>query len=376
MAYLLKRKKIWYVRYKNEQNKWRYKSCGKSATKAEADYLARKYSAMELNRHHRAPVRIIKTDLPSSMITFTKEVIPRSVLGIDKQESSIRKEKAALNNFIEYCEEQGINHFKLFDRNVIQYYLDHRQMLGRSANTRKEELRLIKKFIKWAQKKSFFIDDPDEGIIIPKPKGKKPRFFSEKELQQIFSHAKEPYRSIFMFLYLTGLRTGDLTNLEWRDYNEKTRILTIRVVEANKKERKPGNKTKREGTIPINDATHEILMNRKAAGESDLHVFLNHAGNRLDNENIYRNLLPILDTLKIHDASPHTFRHTFASHMVIAGVSIYIVRNLLRHSSVRETEIYSHLSKESTRAAVDVIDHKMRQEITTNNRRNYKSNVS
>jgi site-specific recombinase XerD len=300
------------------------------------------------------------------MITFSKEEIPRSVLGIDKQESSIRKEKAAFNNFIKYCQKQGINQFKFFDKEVIQFYLDYRQGKKMSAKTRKEELRLIKKFIKWAKKKSFFTDDPAEGIIIPKPKNKNPRFFSEKELQKIFDEASEPYRSIFRFLYLTGLRTGELTNLEWRDYNEKTRILTIRVVEADKKKRQPGNKTKREGSIPINDAAHEILMKRKASGESDVHIFLNQAENRLDDENIYRNLLPILDKLKIPEASPHTFRHTFASHLVIAGVSIYIVKELLRHASVRETEIYSHLSQESTRAAVDIIGQKMEKEIDNN----------
>lgn len=70
--------------------------------------------------------------------------------------------------------------------------------------------------------------------------------------------------------------------------------------------------------------------------------------------------MPILDKLKIHDASPHTFRHTFASHLVIVGVSIYVVKELLRHASVKETEIYAHLAKETTRSAVEKLNEKMR----------------
>lgn len=364
MAYVVRRNKIWYIRYKDAHNRWQYKSCGKSATRAEADFLSNQYSAQELNRHHNAPVRIIKTDLNSAFITFRDQVLLRSDLGIDKQDSSVRREKASVNNVIEYLQEHGINQFKQFDNEIILKYLEFRHFLETSAKTRKEELRLIRKFIKWAMKQHFLTNDPTDGIIAPKvPKGK-PRFFTEKELQKIFTRAKEPYLSIYKFLYLTGLRSGELTNLEWRDYDEKNRILTIRIVSQDKKNRTPGNKTKREETIPINDFAHQILMERKAVmGENQKFIFLNHAGNRLDNDNIYRNLMLILSKENIDNAKVHTFRHTFASHLVIAGVSIYKVKELLRHASIRETEIYSHLSKESTRNAVDILDMKIRTDI-------------
>jgi site-specific recombinase XerD len=133
------------------------------------------------------------------------------------------------------------------------------------------------------------------------------------------------------------------------------KALTIRIVSADKKNRTPGNKTKREDPIPLSDDAIAILEQRKHAKESDTHIFLNHAGNRLDDDNIYRNLQPILTKAKIQDAHPHTFRHTFASHLVINGVSIYTVKDLLRHASVKETEIYAHLSKTTTRNAVEML---------------------
>lgn len=363
MAYAVKRNKIWYVRYKDEQNVWQYKSCGKKATRTDADYLANQFSSKELNRHHHAPVRMIQTELEKAMISFRDEVIPRSVVGIDKQQSSIRREKSSFNNFIEFVQSKGLVHFKSFDKDMAQSYMDHRQNIGMKAKTRREERRLLRKFFKWALKQHYCVEDPTADLIAPKaPKGR-PRFFTEDELVAIFNLAKEPYRSIFKFLYLTGLRTGELCNLEWKDYNRKNRTLTIRIVAANKKMRTPGNKTKREETIPTNDYADKILQKRKDANESDHFIFLNQAGNRLDDDNIYRNLILILHNLKIFDASPHTFRHTFASHLVIAGVSIYVVKELLRHASVKETEIYAHLAKDTTRSAVNVLDDKMKSEI-------------
>ena len=223
MAYAVKRNKIWYVRFKDEKNVWQYKSCGKKANRVDADYIASQYSAKEMNRHHRAPVRIIQSDLEDALIKFRDDVIPRSVLGIDKQQSSIRKEKSSVNNFIEFIQNKKLIHFNSFDKEMAQAYMDFRQNQGMAAKTRREERRLLRKFFKWAIKQTFCVEDPTAEITAPKLEKKKPRFFSEEELMAIFSLAKEPYRNIFKFLYFTGLRTGELCNLEWRDYNRKTR---------------------------------------------------------------------------------------------------------------------------------------------------------
>ena len=58
MAIVMKQSGAYYIRYKNEAGQWRRKSCGKNATKREAEYLAKQYSSKELNYHHKAPVRI------------------------------------------------------------------------------------------------------------------------------------------------------------------------------------------------------------------------------------------------------------------------------------------------------------------------------
>jgi len=115
------------------------------------------------------------------------------------------------------------------------------------------------------------------------------------------------------------------------------------------------NKTKREETVPLNKDAMKILRQRKGAQEQSTYIFVNAEGNKPDNDNIYRNLKRILKSLNIFNASPHTFRHTCASHMVIKGVSIYVVKEILRHMSVKETEVYAHLSNQAVKNAVDVL---------------------
>lgn len=320
MAKVVKRGKYYYIKYKDVDGKWKRKAVGRNATKAEAEYLAKEYSAKELNYHHSAPVRIISTTVEKTLVTFRDEELKRSPVGIEKQESSINREKAALNNVIKFVKKQNIVQMKHFTRSTVADYMDSRAEMAR--RTRREELRVLKRFFKWAKKKHLVSENPLEDLRAPKPEKKPLRYYTNDELDAIISKAKAPYDRIFEFLYLTGLRTGELANLEWRDYNWENRVLTIRVVSADKKARTPGNKTKRVETIPINDDAHTILEQRKASGDSNRFIFLNAEGNRLDNENMYRNLKRILTKLEIADACVHTFRHTFASHLVIKGVSI------------------------------------------------------
>lgn len=355
MAYVYKSGKVWYVRYKDPAGRWQRKSCGKKATRPEADYIAKEYSAKELNYYHKLPVRMIGMNLVEALKKFQKEVLPRSPIGVDKQESSIRRERSAVQNIIDFVSEKGITKFRGFDKETAHAYMALRKKEGIAPRTQREELRLMKGFFKWAIKQHFCVENPAEDIVAPKDTKKKPRYFSVKELVVIFSLAKEPYRTIFQFLFLTGLRIGELANLIWDDWDDETQRLKIRVVSADKKNRIPGNKTKHEESIPLCQDAVNILEIQRAAEDSDSFIFLNGGGTRLDDDNVYRNLARILKKAGIKNGHPHTFRHSFASHLAIMGVSLYVIKELLRHKSIRETEIYAHLSRETTRNAVEML---------------------
>lgn len=343
MATKFKRKGHWYIKYKDVDGKWKNKSCGITAKQNEAEYLRKQYDAKELNNYHKAPVRLLNVEILDALKKFKEEILP----GEEKADSSIKREKAAVDNIISFVESKGITSFKEVSNSTMVEYMNERKRRGRAIKTRREERRLLRKFYKWTIKNNYCTVNPAEDLPLPKLIKKKPRYFSKDELSRIFAAAKEPYRTIFKFLYLTGLRIGELSNLKWPDFMENERHIIIRILD--------GNKNKREEIVHLNKDAYEIIMKRKAASDSPVHIFLNAEGNKLDNDNIYRNLKSILDKLTIKDASPHTFRHTCASHLVIRGVSIYTVKEILRHKSVKETEIYAHLSKQAVRNAVEIL---------------------
>ena len=333
----------WYVKYKDIDGVWKKIACGHNANASDAEAIRKTYDAQELNRRHNAPIRLVEMSVIDAMKKYRDVVLSSE----EKTFSSIKREKAELNNFIEYFETQNITSFESVTNDAIIGYMNSRRQAGFSTKTRREERRMLRRFFNWAVKNNFCSMNPAMELPLPKLETKKPRYFSEEELSTIFEEAIEPYRTIFKFLYLTGLRTGELRNLEWSDFNERQRYITIRVTD--------GNKTKREEIVQLNSDALEIIQARKKAGEHDTYIFLNAEGNQLDNDNIYRNLKRLLKRLRIFRASPHTFRHTCASHLVIRGVSIYAVKDILRHRSVKETEIYAHLSVSAARNAVEML---------------------
>ena len=370
MAFIFKRGDRWYIRYKDEAGEWHKVSCGENGKKADAEYLASQYTNKEMNRRFTTPVRVVEQDVQKALEIFRDQKL-REGVNAGKEESSINREQTIANIFLNFLKEEGLTKFKEIDEGTIRKFADKRLKQGCQANTRIKDRRVVYNFFKWTMERHYCVENPVESLERPKRFQKPPRYFSEDELKKIIGSASERYKKIYTLLYLTGMREGEISNLEWRDYNRNEKFLTIRVMS--------GNKTKREETIPLNEEAVKVLTERekekqndkkemshvevmhrktynpKAAPDIDRYIFVNEHYNKLDPSNIYRNLKWLLKEHSIIDASPHTFRHTCASHLVIKGVSIYTVRDLLRHRSVKETEIYAHLSKKTVRDAVDLL---------------------
>lgn len=139
----------------------------------------------------------------------------------------------------------------------------------------------------------------------------------------------------------TGIRRGELFNLRWEDIDFRTRILTI-----------TGGITKSGRTrhIPLNDEAKSVLQNWKKQTDSDDIIFPGRNGGALYTiKTAWRNLL---EDAKIITFRWHDMRHHFASKLVMAGVSVYVVKELLGHSSIEMTERYAHLAPDHMAEAV------------------------
>lgn len=343
----------WYVKYKHADGKWKNKFCGKSATANDAELIRKKYDAEELNRRHKMVVRMVDANLVEQLRIFRDEEIPRSTTGRPKGHKTIQRYKAIINNLLEWMEEQKITRYDQIGEEQAKKFFDSLHTLKRSASTISKHRQTLIQFWQWSIAKAYTQHNPFTVISNPKRTKKVPYFFTDSQLAEIFAKATDPYPDIFRFLYLTGLRIGELGNLEWSDYTESQRTITLRVIE--------GNKTKREEVVPLNKDALAVIdrqwQRRESWHTQDAlkYVFVNANGWKLDNANIYRAVQVTLKRCGITKGSPHTFRHTCASHLVIKGVSLYIVKDILRHASIRETEIYAHLSKDATQTAVELL---------------------
>jgi site-specific recombinase XerD len=344
MASLFKRGDIYWIRYK-QGGKWRSISTG-CRKKIEAEQVQYKYASIELNQRHHLPIRTISASATELLKDFRDNALKIGDNG-SKEESSIKREKAIVNNLISWLDGLEINKVHDITSDMVYSLIwDTLPALGRSSATCIETLRILKKFFKWTISKSYIHTNPAADIKNPHKENKAPRFFTEDELQKIFNASDEPYKSIFQFLYLTGLRVGELRNLRFNDYNPNTRQITVRLM--------PGNKTKRETKVPLNEQAITIIEQQRKAHDEPF-VFVNSNDAQYKPDHVRKYLLKICKQEKIPNATTHTLRHTCASHLVQMGVSLYVVKEILRHKSIRETEIYAHLADDTTRKAVDLL---------------------
>ncbi len=139
----------------------------------------------------------------------------------------------------------------------------------------------------------------------------------------------------------TGIRKGELFNLTWDDINFKKKLLT--VVGG-------GAKSGKTRHIPLNDEAFTVLDHWREQTEGNGYVFPGKTGERLnDVKKAWMNLLKSAD---IKNFRWHDMRHHFASRLIMAGVSLYTIKDLLGHASIQMTERYSHLSPDHMAEAV------------------------
>jgi len=160
-----------------------------------------------------------------------------------------------------------------------------------------------------------------------------PRFLSKEEIQRLLE-ASQNYRKrdVILFLLYTGCRKGEMEKLRWEDINFEQGYIEIKKT-----------KTKEFRRIPLHPELKKLLLERERKGD---YVF----GTQ---NNLLRDTKKVYKQAKIKNASIHTLRHTFASHLALQGVDLKTIAELLGHSSVRTTEIYAHLSPDHLKTAVD-----------------------
>lgn len=225
---------------------------------------------------------------------------------------------------------------------IIEEYKLHRLNLVK-PQTVNTEIILLHHFFRYAVEMEFIGINPTQNIKkIKNPKRKAPRFLSREEITKILSQASPRLKDIVPFLLNTGLRWGELQFLEWSDVDWREKRINIRI----KEEWSPKGG---ERKVPINEAAIHILRDLPRRSRW---VFTTKTGKQVRQQGTWTAFKLACRKVGIEDATLHTLRHTFASHLVMAGVDLATISKLLGHKDISTTMIYSHLSPDHLRQAV------------------------
>lgn len=237
----------------------------------------------------------------------------------------------------------------------LQGFLKWVNELGMSARSQSRLLSGIKSFYKYLLLENVVNDDPTTLLEGPKLGRKLPDFLSVEEINTIIAAIDlskpegERNKAMIETLYSSGLRVSELIGLKKSNLHAELGLL--RVTGKGNKERLVPVGSVALKQINIYESNCRIQLKIKPGHEDFL--FLNRRGGKLTREMIYiiiKNLAVAAGIKK--KISPHTFRHSFATHLIEGGADLRAVQEMLGHESITTTEIYTHLDREYLRSAI------------------------
>jgi integrase/recombinase XerD len=237
----------------------------------------------------------------------------------------------------------------------LEAYLVYINELGMTASTQARMISGLKSFFKYAMLEELTTKDPTILLESPKLTRKLPDVLTIGEIESLIAAIDlskpegERNRAIIETMYSCGLRVSELVNLKLSQLYFD--IGFIRVIGKGDKERLVpiGSTAIKYIELYVNNVRNHQQIKQ---GEQDI-VFLNRRGKRLTRVMIFLFLKELAIKAGVQKKiSPHTFRHSFATHLVEGGADLRAVQEMLGHESITTTEIYTHLDREFLRTTL------------------------
>lgn len=239
----------------------------------------------------------------------------------------------------------------------LQLFIKEINELGLSARTQARIISGLKAFFKYLSLEGLVKNDPASLLEGPRPGRKLPDTLSITEIERIIeaidmSTAEgERNKAIIETLYGCGLRVSELTNLKITDIF--FREMFVKVIGKGNKERfvPIGNTAIRHINLYLDNSRMHVQPKKY---DEDI-LFLNRRGGRLSRTMILLIVKDLGEKAGIRKSiSPHTFRHSFATHLVEGGADLRAVQEMLGHESIITTEIYTHLDREYLKSTIQL----------------------
>lgn len=262
--------------------------------------------------------------------------------------NTIQSYQNDLKKAAEYFTSQNLSSWGDIDRYAVLNLLAHLTNLGQSRTTIGRQVSSLRQFYQYLLRQHRVMNDPMALVTIPKGQRHLPTVLTQDEVRRTLAVPDTSKkmgirdRAILEVMYATGMRVSELTNLRLNDLH-----LDVHLVQ-------PRGKGNKERIIPIGEVAeswlnrylHSVRAPQLANKPASDFVFLNARAKQLTRQAIWQLIKKTAQAAKIDkDVTPHTMRHSFATHLLENGADLRVVQELLGHSDITTTQIYTHVSQ-------------------------------
>ncbi|HIV02403.1 MAG TPA: site-specific tyrosine recombinase XerD [Candidatus Aphodoplasma excrementigallinarum] len=260
-------------------------------------------------------------------------------------ENTLASYRRDVEQYIAYLESRNIRDIQKTNKTVILTYLLSLQKQGKATSTISRRLASLRSFYGYLNRSGQIKADPTLGLETPKVEKKLPQILSTQEVERLLEQPKcvdrKGYRDKAMLelLYATGIRVSELIALDLDDLNISMGFLKCQ--------------SGRERVIPLGsialNACVEYIENARGLlvrDENEKALFVNCNGHRLTRQGFWKIVKQYKSQAGIKgELTPHTLRHSFAAHLLENGADLKSIQEMLGHSDISSTQVYSQLLK-------------------------------
>jgi integrase/recombinase XerD len=329
---------FYHIRYKNSNGKMTSKSTRKKLKSDALIYL----SEFQANLDKKKEIKIVFIqDFQTEYLSYIKSL---------RAASYHRSIKYSLDCLIDYTGNLKLIQldYRLMEKFILNQYESSKSCAALYYRTLKSA---FEKALSWG----YIKENPFKKFKSPKVPRTFPVFIDYKMLNIIVEKEKSLLlKDIYFTAFLTGMRLGELINLKWSSIDMNTQAIKVEC------SRTFTTKSKKERIIPINKTLFELLRKRMPKIidiTREEFVFNKQRGFKLNENYVSKSFKQAVKLSGLNDRIHfHTLRHSFASSLIQKGVSLYVIMELLGHSDISVTQIYSHLIQDNLTDAVRLLD--------------------
>ncbi|WP_066637499.1 site-specific tyrosine recombinase XerD [Desulfolucanica intricata] len=261
-------------------------------------------------------------------------------------ENTLVSYKMDLQKFLSFCQQKQVRSWGSAQKNIILAYLMQLKQKGLSPATISRRLAALKSFYRFLIHEQILEVNPIENIESPKISQRLPKVLTPAEVETLLAQPRSSTpagvrdKAMLELLYATGIRVSELVDLNIEDINTKNEF--IRCFGKGSKER----------IVPLGSVAAQLVEEYLLRGrvklvktQQTMALFLNHHGRRLTRQGFWKIIKKYARQGNIEKPiTPHTLRHSFATHLLENGADLRSVQEMLGHADISTTQIYTHLT--------------------------------